>query len=215
MRIEPSSPFFPHRLRKLDRPPAEIYFEGDLDLLSKPYISIVGARDAEAWVEEWLDQEVAPILKKRNIGVVSGGARGVDQWSHWMCCRTQNSTIAVLPSGCGAKYPASLEKFGNKNNVGFLSEYPDGTKMRKYHFYQRNRLIAALSPLTLVVQASEKSGTMITARCAIDLNSVVATLPGHPVNSRFSGNNQLLFEGAQMVRGRADLQTLLDATAGL
>jgi DNA processing protein len=179
-------------------------------LLEHRYIAVVGARQVHPWVIEWLDHELLPVLKERPIGIVSGGARGVDQQAHRLAIRAGAPTIVVVPSGLNYKYPSDLRSFQRFKNVGFLSEYEPDSLMRKYYFHRRNQLIAALAPLCLVVQASEKSGTMITAQQAIHMGQWVAALPGLPIDSFMSGNNQLLFDGALIVRNKNDLLSIID-----
>lgn len=200
---------YPSLLKRLEKPPEALYIEGDESLLLRPYLSVVGARDAGLWVREWLEYELSPVLKELGVGVVSGGARGVDQWAHWLCLRGKVPTLIVLPSGCRNKYPRTLSEFEGRSEVLFISEYEPETVMRKHFFYKRNRLIAGLSPLTLIVQAQERSGTMITAKYAMDVGSCVGALPGAVMDVSMAGNNQLIFDGASMVRDRHDLRTLL------
>ena len=200
---------YPVQLKQLSDPPEQIYCSGEGRILRGPFLSIVGAREVKYWVKEWLEAELLPVLKELNIGVVSGGARGVDQYAHWLAVRADVPTVVVLPSGLDNVYPKSLSSFIKKKSVSLVTEYAPDTEMRKHHFYNRNRIIAALTPLTFVVQSSEKSGTMITAKKAIDLGKCVATLPGHPVDPSFSGNNQLLYDGAMMVRNQNDLKQLI------
>jgi DNA processing protein len=202
---------YPVQLLKLLDPPDKIYFEGDLSLFEKKYISVVGAREIQPWVKDWMENELYNFLLNNNIGIISGGARGVDQWAHWLCIRTGRPTIVVLPSAVDQKYPQSIEKFTNYKSVGFLSEYDPGECMRKHFFYKRNRLIAALTSLTLVVQASEKSGTIITAKYSLELGNVLAAIPGSPTDQNMGGNNQILFDGGQIIRDRFDLQSLINS----
>ncbi len=199
----------PQCLRQIPKPPAKIFYQGEKSLLSLKYIGIVGAREASPWALEWMEHEIAPVLKKLNIGIVSGGARGVDQKAHWLAIRAGVPTLIVLPSGLKNKYPKTIITLEKNHNVGFLSEYEPDDEMKKYYFYDRNRIIAALSQWVLIVQAHRKSGTMITAQYATDFGVPVFSLPGHPLDLTMSGNNQLLFDGAQMVRDKNDLLQLL------
>ena len=200
---------YPQQLKQLADYPDEIYFLGEQASLQGRLLAIVGARDIKISTREWMESELFPVLKELEVGVVSGGARGVDQQAHWLAVRASVPTVVVLPSGLRNIYPKTLEKFVGNKNVSLLTEYNFEVEMRKHHFYKRNRIIAALAPVTLVLQASEKSGTMITAKKAMDLGCCVATLPGMALDSAFSGNNQLLFDGAMMVRNQKDLTQLL------
>lgn len=209
LRIDKTDPLYPKGLLRLKEAPQSIYTEGQVQLLSKNYISVVGARNFNYSLKQWMEHEILPTLKFLNIGVISGGARGVDQWAHLLALRAGQPTLVVLPSGLKKKYPQSIQRLTKNPLVVFMSEYKADTEMKKYHFYSRNRLIAALSEHTLIIQAGEKSGTMITAREAIELGNNLFVLPGSPVDPSMTGNNQLLFDGAQMVRNRRDLCAIL------
>jgi DNA processing protein len=175
-------------------------------------VSVVGAREVQDWVVEWLENELAPALSTCEIGVVSGGARGVDQVAHRIAIRKKLPTVVVLPSGLREIYPKNIASWVGRDQTLFMSEYSDEQAMRNHHFFYRNRLIVGLTPVTLIVQAKEKSGTMISARFAIEQGRTVATLPAFPIASAFSGNNQLLADGALMVRGQKDLLALLSSS---
>lgn len=172
-------------------------------------LAVVGARDMRPWMKEWFDNELLPVLKAFRVGVVSGGARGVDQYAHQMALRAEMPTVAVLPSGLEQIYPFQLKRFTMHKNFHLISEYAPSTEMRKHHFYRRNQIIAALTPLLLVVQAASKSGSMITAQQACAMGVNLATLPGSVCDPAFSGNNQLIFDGALVVRNRWDLSELI------
>ncbi len=177
--------------------------------MSANYISVVGSRNLSYGLKQWMEHEILPTLKFLKIGVISGGARGVDQWAHFLALRAGQPTLVVLPSGLKNKYPQSIERLVKNPLVVFLSEYKADLEMKKYHFYDRNCLIAALSEQTLIVQAGEKSGTMMTAQAAVELGNNLLVVPGSPVDSGMAGNNQLLFDGAQMIRNRRDLIAVL------
>lgn len=194
----------------LENPPERLFYEGSLEILKKPRLAIVGARKIVPWVEQWMEQELFPILKDLDVAIVSGGARGVDQRAHFLALRAGLPTIAILPSGLKNKYPTSIQQMESyREKVLFLSEYEDHEAMKKHYFYSRNRLIAASSNILFVVQAAEKSGSMITARLALEMGRSIATIPANPMEVQFSGNLQLLFEGAIMIRGKKDLESLL------
>lgn len=173
-------------------------------------LSIVGARNMKPWVKEWMENEILPVLREFPVTVVSGGARGVDQWAHWLSLRAQRGTFVVLPSGLDHLYPTQLSELASREDVVFVSEYPPEQTMRKHHFYLRNRLIALWSPVLIVIQAREKSGSMMTARYAMDMGKTVITLPANPLDIDFAGNNQLLFDGAAMIRHKRDLVAILE-----
>ena len=209
LKIDKTDSLYPQGLLRLKNSPQSIYLEGTPQILSGNYISIVGSRNLSYGLKQWMEHEILPTLQLLNIGVISGGARGVDQWAHFLALRAGQPTLVVLPSGLKKKYPQSIERLTQNPLVVFLSEYEADLEMKKYYFYDRNRLIAALSEQTLIIQASEKSGTMITAQAAIELGNNLLVLPGNPGDSTMAGNNQLLFDGAQMIRNRRDLIAIL------
>lgn len=208
--LTPSHPYYPREFSLLKKIPSPIYYEGDLGHLNlRPRLAVVGARQAHPWVLQWLEHELMPLLRTHKVCVISGGARGVDQWAHRMALRAQVPTVVVVPSGLQYKYPSQLRAWQGHPGLSFLSEYLPEQRLRKHFFYRRNQLIAALADCCLIVQASEKSGTMITANYARDMGKNLAALPGDPVDSLMTGNNQLLYQGAQMIRNRYDLEALL------
>jgi DNA processing protein len=198
---------FPKSFVNLKDTPDQVFLSKDWDF-SRPSIAVVGARNMKPWVPQWLDQEFLPFIKKYDLAVISGGARGVDQAAHAVALRAGCPTLAFLPSGLSCVYPRTLTRFHQHPQFVMATEYLQETEMRKHHFYHRNRLIASLCSLIFVIQAEKKSGSMITARLAIENGATVLTLPGHVLEPEFSGNNQLLYDGALMIRNFADLETL-------
>lgn len=209
MKISRHENRYPNLLLRLQDPPQSFFYEGDPELLNHAYISVVGARNIHQWVREWMEHELLPTLRVLNLGVISGGARGVDQQAHWLALRAGVPTLVVLPSGLKKKYPEIIEKLAPRERVGYISEYQLDETMRKHFFFKRNRLIAGLSERSLIVQASQRSGTMITANFALEVGSLVMSIPANPMDSMMTGNNQLLFDGATMVRDRFDLTQVL------
>lgn len=209
IKISQNDECYPKLLLRLQDPPQSFFYEGDPELLNFNYISVVGARNIHQWVLEWMEHELFPTLRVLNLGIISGGARGVDQKAHWLALRAGVPTLVVLPSGLKTKYPDTIEKLTPKNQVGYISEYSPEERMQKHFFFKRNRLIAGLSEKSLIVQASQRSGTMITANFAMEVGSLVMTIPANPMDSMMTGNNQLLFDGATMIRDRFDLTQVL------
>lgn len=185
-----------------------LYIEGDIEILYASLLGVVGARDIQIGNIEWMEHELFHFLRTTGWGTISGGARGVDQRAHWLAIRAQCPTVIVLPSGLNKKYPKSVGGFEGHKKVLFISEYDWNQDVRKFHFYNRNRLIAQLSKALLVVQAHLKSGTMISAKHGIEIGRDVLVVPGHPLDGTMSGNNQLLFDGAQIIRTAEDLMCL-------
>ena len=210
----PGHKHYPKGFVHIHQAPLFLTYKGDTELIHQPSISIVGGRSSLLWVEHWLEQELKTVLKDEKRLTISGGARGIDQAVHRLSLRTGLSSVAVLPSGLLSPYPKSLKSFNkyiDSGQLGLMSEYFPWEPMRKHHFYARNRLISAWSPLLFVVQAHRKSGTMITACHAIDQGRSVCALPASPMEEAMHGNLQLLFDGAQMIRWSSDLVSLLGA----
>ena len=209
IKIYKGDQIFPSQLTNIQNPVDKLYYQGDKNLLSKKFVAIVGARNVLPWVEQWMEYELIPALRSCDLGVISGGARGVDQRAHSCALRAGVPTLAVLPSGLNCKYPRTVEALlGSSPLSGFLSEYEPNESMRKHYFYSRNRIIAGFSPLVLVVQASEKSGSMITAKYALEYGKSIATIPATPMDPSTSGNLRLLYDGSYFVRNSGDLKSL-------
>lgn len=175
-----------------------------------PIVAIVGAREVKHWILQWMENELLPIFEKSHWTVLSGGARGVDQKAHGLALRAQQKTVIVLPSSIQNIYPKSLKAYVNHPGAYCITEYPEDKEFHKYHFHQRNAWIVGLSQALFVVQAAEKSGSMITARIALDAGVPVATLPASPMERSFHGNNQLIYEGASVIRNGMDFMAFLN-----
>ncbi len=210
---------YPQALRDLANPPKSIFVEGGLvegrlGCVDRPVLGVVGARDSSVMSEAWMRRHL-PLLAEKYV-IVSGGARGIDELAHQIAIHQKASTIVVLPSGLDRPYPStwSSKKTDVMKHGGYLlSEYSPDVRMRRWHFEQRNRLIAALSDVVLVVEGRRRSGTGITARHARDLGRVVAALPWFPSDPRGELCNDLIAEGAILVRDAADITALLEREA--
>jgi len=190
---------YPSRLSDLPDPPMVVFVQGRKDLLApqRATFGIVGTRRMTSYGMEaarWIAGEIA----RRDAVIVSGLAMGVDATAHAATLEMGGDTVAVLGCGIDRCYPPSNRRLYDQiaSTGTLVSEYPPGTPVRKHHFPERNRLIAALSEAVIVVQAGDKSGALITAQCALDLGRDVYAVPG-PITSRASrGVNRLLFDGA-------------------
>lgn len=201
-------PDYPKSFLQLDDPPWWLSYWGRLSIFLSPAISVVGSREPQLETFEWMETEFRQFLRSTRASVVSGGARGVDQWAHVAALREGVSTAVVLPSGLERFYPTKLENLRDEileQGGCVLSEFPLTCSMQKSFFQHRNRLIAAAGISCLVVQAEIRSGTMITADRAAHIGRPVWVLPSHPRQIRFSGNLKLLTEGATMVKDAHDL----------
>ncbi len=161
--------------------------------------------------KDWIQQELMGFLKNHDATIVSGGARGVDQAAHFCALRAKRPTFVFLPSGLNKIYPKDLNEWKAeiiKGEGAFISEYWPDEEIKKHYFIERNRLIAALAEVVLVTQGELRSGTMLTAQWALDLGRNIGVLPGHPMDSSFSGNLQLLRSGVPPVMDQQDLESL-------
>lgn len=208
------SPNYPRNFRKMTSPPWTFQYIGSSHWNSGAVLGVVGSREPTFLTVKWMEFDFSEFLKDAPpIWILSGGARGVDQLAHKVSLRYQIPTAAWIPSGLGDIYPESFGLLVEKILLcggSVLSEFDYHTKMRKHHFYERNRLIAGMSDFVLVPQGSQKSGTMITAHKALEWGRPVMTLPGHPLERSYWGNLDLLQYGADLVRSSRDLQQFMD-----
>lgn len=187
---------YPTKFKKLDYPPLVLTYRGNLDLLNSKILAIVGSRRSDSEVEYWIYSEIKKI---KNMVLLSGGAIGVDQSVHKAALMNGKETIIVSPVGIYENYPPSLKKlysYFNEDNYLIISQFHPRQKILKSLFYPRNSTIAALCDALVIAQASEKSGTMVTAKYAIDFSKPVYAIPYKPWDNRFSGNTKLLLDGA-------------------
>ncbi|MGR3762077.1 DNA-processing protein DprA [Roseobacteraceae bacterium NS-SX3] len=198
------TPGYPDLLAGLKDAPPLLWAIGDLDLLHKPAIAIVGARNASS-LGTRMARALAQELGAAGHVLVSGMARGIDTAVH--TAALQSGTIAVLAGGADVIYPAENTRLANDiAATGLrLSEQPMGLAPQGRHFPKRNRIIAGMAKATVVVEAAAKSGSLITARDALDLGREVLAVPGHPFDARAAGCNMLIRDGAQLVRNAADV----------
>ncbi|WP_413584628.1 DNA-processing protein DprA [Bdellovibrio sp. HCB274] len=202
---------YPSQCYRMADPPLTLSYRGSPAWMIERSISIVGSREPSAESLRWMEQELALFMELQLPFVVSGGARGVDQKAHSLALRKNCQTAVVLPSGLGEIYPSSLVDWITPvldQGGCFLSEYDPKQMMHKRLFHHRNRLIAALGSVTLLVEARRRSGTLITAHQAAELSRPVWVVPGHPLDPHFLGGLDLLLDGAQLVRDAQDLSTL-------
>ncbi|MEL7014048.1 MAG: DNA-processing protein DprA, partial [Pseudomonadota bacterium] len=197
-------PCYPALLAETPDAPPALWALGDTSLLDKPSISIVGARNASS-----LGLRMAKALA-RDLGgdgfvIASGLARGIDTAAHKAALET--GTIAVMAGGVDVIYPAEntdLARAISERGV-VMSEQPLGLQPRAQHFPSRNRIVSGLSRGLVVVEAAAKSGSLITARAALDQGRDVLAVPGHPLDARAAGCNILIRDGATLVRRAEDV----------
>ena len=207
--VAATAPEFPGSLKDLEHVPDPIFTIGDLEVLQKPLVSIVGTRDPTAYGLRTA-RLLATALVRAGVVVVSGMARGIDAAAHRAALENEAPTIAVLGTGIDVPYPVGHTELHRAiGETGLIiSENGSGTRAHRGVFPKRNRIIAALGKITIVVEAGHKSGALITARQALELGRTVAAVPG-PIDSLQSdGTNLLLRDGATVIATVADALTL-------
>ncbi len=203
---------YPILLKQISNPPPLLFVEGDVDILAHAQLAMVGSRNPTPMGAEMAFQ-FARYLVSKGLVITSGLAIGVDGASHRGALAGQGKTIAVIGSGVDKIYPSAhlqLAKQIIEQGGALVSEFPMGTLPRKEFFPRRNRLISGLSMGVLVVEAALNSGSLITAKCAVDQGRDVFAIPGSPHNTLARGCHQLIKEGAKLVEEAEDiLQELL------
>lgn len=207
-----SAQSLPATLRELAQVPSVLYTAGKEELLhSKPIVGIVGARKYTPYGKQ-VTAHIADSLAEAGLPIVSGLALGVDSIAHRACVERGSPTIAVLPSGLNTIYPSSHSSLARQiiDKGGLLvSEYEAGERPLKHRFIERNRIIAALADVLIVTEAAERSGSLHTARFALELGKTVMAVPG-PITSPYSsGTNRLIQSGAYAVLSPEDVLGVL------
>ena len=199
---------YPAPLAALDAPPPLLYAKGDISLLQKPAIAIVGSRQCSAAGTK-LARLFAAEIGRAGFVVASGLARGIDAAAHHAALDT--GTIAVLAGGLDHVYPPEHDTL--QQAIGergcLLSEMPFGFTPRGQDFPRRNRIVSGLSLGVLIIEAARRSGTLVTARLAAEQGREVFAVPGHPLDPRAEGTNKLLKSGATFVTEPADILSAL------
>lgn len=198
------TPDYPKSLVQISDAPPMLWALGDISLLQRQMIALVGARNASS-LGTRMAKRLAEELSQQGYAVVSGLARGIDAAAHLGALA--HGTIAVQAGGVDVIYPAENTQLAHdiaKSGLR-LSEMPMGLQPQARHFPVRNRIISGLSQAVVVVEAAAKSGSLITARNALDQARDVLAVPGHPFDARASGCNMLIRDGATLVRNAADI----------
>lgn len=201
---------YPTILKECIKPPLVLWYRGNLELLSRfdRNVTIVGSRKCSDYGEQ-MTKKVASELAERGIGIVSGLARGIDTAALSEANRF-GKAIAVLGNGIDVNYPeenAALQEEIGRTGL-LISEYPEGVGPEASHFPCRNRILACLSKLTLVAEAYEKSGTLITAAYALNLNRELACFPFRADEG--SAGNMLIKDGALLVESASEVLEAID-----
>lgn len=192
---------YPNKLRNIYDSPAILYVKGDSSILNDFSISIIGCRQCSEY-GRIVAKQISFELAKYNINIVSGMAKGIDTCAHIGCINAKGKTIAVLGSGLDRVYPKENIKLYNeiiKSGGAIISEYIIGTKPDKLNFPARNRIVSGLSNGIIVVEAKEKSGTLITVDFALEQGKDVFAVPGNITSHNSIGTNKLIKQGAKMI----------------
>ena len=197
---------YPAGLKELPDAPPVLYVRGDIDYLTQPQLAMVGSRNPTAAGRNTA-REFAQHLSNAGITITSGLASGIDGASHEGALQGLAGTIAVVAHGLDIVYPAQHQKLAQQitEHGSVISEMPIGTQPQRGLFPRRNRLISALTLGTLVVEAAQKSGSLITARYATEQNKEVFAIPGSIHNPMAKGCHQLIRQGAKLVETASDI----------
>lgn len=196
---------YPLELKEIYNPPVLLFYQGNIELLSKPKLSVVGARQAS----QIGCQSVKKIIKETNnqFVIVSGLARGIDTAAHVSALKNGGSSIAVIGSGLDVYYPTEnkkLQEYMSYNHL-VLSEYFTGEQPLKFHFPERNRIIAGLCQGIVVAEAKMRSGSLITCERALEEGREVFAIPGNIIDGKSDGCHHLIQEGAKCIISGKDI----------
>ncbi|HFI5514577.1 TPA: DNA-processing protein DprA [Streptococcus agalactiae] len=196
---------YPLELKEIYNPPVLLFYQGNIELLSKPKLAVVGVRQAS----QIGCQSVKKIIKETNnqFVIVSGLARGIDTAAHVSALKNGGSSIAVIGSGLDVYYPTEnkkLQEYMSYNHL-VLSEYFTGEQPLKFHFPERNRIIAGLCQGIVVAEAKMRSGSLITCERALEEGREVFAIPGNIIDGKSDGCHHLIQEGAKCIISGKDI----------
>jgi DNA processing protein len=204
--LVPEDVGWPEALREIPDPPTLLFAAGDPELLSRPGVAIVGSRDHSLYGAECC-RAIAAAAAAAGIVVVSGMARGLDAVAHSAALDAEGQSIGILGNGLGVIYPAAnrllYQRMGERGLL--LTEFPPGERPGVGAFPRRNRLISALARVTVVIEAAEGSGTLITVGTALTQGKDVMAVPGNIISPTSIGTNRLIRDGAEPLLEIADL----------
>ncbi|EKN63871.1 DNA-processing protein DprA [Schinkia azotoformans] len=197
---------YPACLSKIYDPPWVLYLKGKKSLLKSNCISVVGTRNPSPYGIDVIKTIIPPLIKN-NWTIVSGLALGIDAEAHKISIKEKGNTIAVLGSGVHQIYPTSNQSLASEMAISqlLLSEFPPYRKAEKWHFPLRNRIISGISKGTVIIEAKERSGSLITAEQALEQGRDVFAVPGSIFEPRSHGTNRLIQQGAKLVLTAEDI----------
>lgn len=200
-------PDYPALLREISDPPLWLFYRGDLTVTNTQTLTVVGTRKPSSYALEALSIVLPPEIAGQ-VTIVSGLAYGIDKAAHQLSIKSKGKTIAVLAGGLDQIYPAEHASLAETIiEVGglLLSEYPPLDRPKPYRFPVRNRVVAGLSPVTVIVEAMIQSGSLTTAKSALDYNREIYAVPGDITRLNASGANFLIQNGAILLNSPAQL----------
>lgn len=198
---------YPDKLKVIYDPPVVLYLKGNKNILNQKSMAIIGCRSCTKYGEN-ISKKLAYNLSLNNINIISGLARGIDSFAHRGALDGKGKTIAVVGCGLDRVYPKeNLGLFNDivKNNGAIVSEYIVGTKPLAKNFPRRNRIISGLANGVIVVEAREKSGTLITVDFALEQGKNIYAVPGNIDNPNSYGTNDLINQGAKIITSMQDI----------
>lgn len=207
---------YPKLLLEIHKPPSRIYVKGDISLLQKPCITIVGTRNATKYGEEVLKMLLQRYLLDLDICIVSGLANGIDTMVHRRCLELGIPTMAVIAGGIENIYPVSnTNLYNDLCQRGLVAaEYDGKVAMHKGMFPMRNRILAGLSYITIVIEADIQSGSLVTANLALEYGRDVYVIPGDIFKPTSRGCHLLIKQGAGIISGEEDFKQALGIEEG-
>ena len=208
--LDPASPGFPKSLTDIPDPPRQLWLRGRVSALARPAVAIVGSRRASPSSLE-IARRLAADLARIGLTIVSGLARGCDGAAHQGALDAGGITVAVLGSGADVIYPPEHAPLAEAiaGTGAVISEFPPGSPPLPHHFRLRNRLISGMSRGVVVIEANDRSGSLITAGCALAQGREVMVVPGTVLAGRNRGGHQLIRDGAALVETAEDVLAVL------
>lgn len=207
MKISIEDDQYPDQLRRIKKPPKQLYLKGNTKLLQTPGIAIIGARTCTEYGEK-MAKKFSRELSLKGLTIISGMAKGIDSFAHIESLQSTGNTIAVLPSGSNEIYPKENIKLYNKileDNGLILSEYDENIKADSKKFLERNRIVTGLSIGILVIEGGCRSGTSVTAKLAKEQQKNIFCIPSSLENLKGITPNKLIKEGAFLVTELEDI----------
>ncbi len=204
------SPAYPEQLKMIYAPPIVLFYKGQIELLGQYiWLGVVGSREFTSYGRQAVAHILKSLFKEANkkVGILSGLAKGIDTEAHVFAMQQKEQTVGVIGTGLDLYYPKANQQIQEWMSQQFLvlSEYPMGSKPLKFHFPERNRIIAGISRGVLVIESKKRSGSLITAYNALDEGRDVFAVPGSIFDETQMGNHRLIQLGAVLTQNGEDI----------